>query len=58
MSTESLLTTKQAAAYLNLSERTLEQWRWEGKGPAFEKVGRLVRYRLSAIEAWLVQQRT
>ena len=35
-----------------ISERTLEQWRWQGKGPRFLKVGSRVLYRLSDIEAF------
>lgn len=35
-----------------ISERTLEQWRWQGKGPRFLKVGARVIYRLADIEAY------
>lgn len=35
---------------------TLSRWRYAGKGPRFVKVGRLVRYKLSDVEAWLSQQ--
>lgn len=42
---EPLLTTAQAAAYLGLSPRTLEEWRLRGGGPVFRKLGRrTVRY--------------
>jgi hypothetical protein len=40
------LTTAQAAAYLGISPRTLEDWRLTGFGPAFIKMGRRVLYRL------------
>ena len=33
--------------------RTLEGWRYRGGGPAFVKVGRLVKYRESDLQAWL-----
>lgn len=36
----------------NLSPRTLERWRWLGKGPRFLKVGGRVVYRLQDIEAF------
>ncbi len=35
-----------------LSPRTLEQWRWQGKGPRYLKIGGRVVYRLSDIEAF------
>ena len=36
----------------NLSHRTLERWRWQGKGPAYLKLGRRVAYEIPAIEAF------
>jgi excisionase family DNA binding protein len=48
-----LLRTAEAAAYLNLRPSTLEQWRWNGKGPLFVKMGRAVRYRQSDLDAFL-----
>ncbi len=38
------LTTAQAAQFLSVSPRTLEDWRLRGGGPPFRKYGRLVRY--------------
>ena len=35
-----------------ISARTLEQWRWQGKGPRYLKIGGRVVYRLSDIEAF------
>lgn len=35
-----------------ISPRTLEQWRWQGRGPHFLKIGGRVIYRLSDIEAF------
>ncbi len=34
------------------SPRTLEQWRWQGRGPRYLKIGGSVVYRLSDIEAF------
>ncbi len=48
-----LLTTAQAAKYLALGQRTLENWRCRGVGPAFVRLGRVVRYRVSDLNAWL-----
>ena len=35
-----------------ISPRTLEQWRWQGRGPLYLKIGGRVVYRLSDIEAF------
>jgi len=48
-----LLTQREAASALRLSERTLERLRLQGNGPMFVKAGRAVRYRESDIEAWI-----
>ena len=59
MDNEQLLTTEQAARYLNLKPTTLEQWRWErgDDGPPFLRLSRrAVRYRKSDLEAWAARQ--
>ena len=38
-----------------ISPRTLERWRWLGKGPRYLKIGRVV-YRLDDVEAFEAQQ--
>jgi hypothetical protein len=43
---------KRLAQRWRVSERTLEQWRWQGRGPRFLKIGGRVVYRLSDIEAF------
>jgi excisionase family DNA binding protein len=48
-----LLTQRQAAAVLCLSERTLERLRVSGTGPRFVRAGRSVRYREADLEAWI-----
>jgi len=50
------LTTPQTANYLGLKAGTLEVWRVQGKGPAFVKFGRAVRYRKADLERWIEQQ--
>ena len=48
------LSTPQAADYLGISPRTLEDWRFRGGGPVFRKIGkRLVRYRVDDLDAFL-----
>ena len=41
------------AQMLEVEIKTLESWRVKGFGPKYMKVGRLVRYRLSDVRAWL-----
>ena len=50
-----LLTTREAASYLRLAITTLEHWRLEGRGPAFCKIGRQVRYRRADVDQWLTE---
>lgn len=51
-----LLTQQQAADVLGVKPSTLERWRFVGHPLSFVKVGRLVRYRRSAIEEYLTQR--
>lgn len=51
--TASLLTTEQAANYLGLTRRALEAMRWRKIGPAFVKLGRLVRYRIADLDNYI-----
>lgn len=52
-----LLTTPQAAEYLGgLKINTLEIWRGQGRGIPYIKIGRLVRYRLEDLDAYLTKQ--
>jgi predicted DNA-binding transcriptional regulator AlpA len=48
-----LLTQRETATLLRLSERTLERLRLRGTGPLFVKAGRAVRYRECDVEAWV-----
>lgn len=48
-----LLTPAEVATYLQVSEKTLANWRYLGRGPRFVKVGRDIRYRESDLEHWL-----
>lgn len=53
---QDLLTTKEAAAHVGLSESTLNHYRITGKGPSFIRLGgsRLVRYHRELLEQWAI----
>ncbi len=45
---------EQAATLLGLSHRTLEGYRvHDGDGPPFTRLGRLVRYKVADLHAWM-----
>ncbi|HJP70023.1 MAG TPA: helix-turn-helix domain-containing protein [Sphingomicrobium sp.] len=46
------LSTEQAAFFLGLSARKLQQMRRLGTGPIVRRHGRLVRYHIDDLEAW------
>lgn len=49
-----LVNETEAAAILCAQVQTLRNWRWNGKGPRYCKVGeRLIRYRRSDLDAFL-----
>ena len=53
MNSPALLTPKDAAAFLQLSEKTLEKWRSKGTGPKFRRMGhRTVRYSQDDLLNW------
>lgn len=51
-----LLDERAAAARLNCKPVTLRRWRRVGEGPAFIKVGTLVRYSAAELERWIAAQ--
>ncbi len=51
-----ILTIKEVAEYLKVTERTLYRLAQEGKVPAF-KVGGSWRFQLADIEAWIAEQK-
>lgn len=51
------MTTREAAEYLRLATTTLEHWRLSGKGPAFVRWGRTIRYKREEIDSWLNSQK-
>jgi hypothetical protein len=47
------LDTEGAAEYTGFAVSTLEKYRTYGGGPEFAKVNRSIRYRISALDAWM-----
>ena len=50
------LTTKEVAAIVKLSPRTLDRYRVYGKGPPFYKFGNRVRYKVVDVESWAAKR--
>ena len=50
------MSTREAAAFLGLSHRTLERYRCDGKGPPFHRFGTAVRYRRARVAAWAAER--
>lgn len=48
-----LLWPEQVAELLGVPIGTLANWRYQGRGPAFVKVGRHVRYRRNDVARWI-----
>lgn len=53
---DDLITADELSDRLGVKRRTVDEWRITGKGPAFIRVGRSVRYRPDAVDAWLLSQ--
>jgi predicted DNA-binding transcriptional regulator AlpA len=56
--TSPLLTSKEVAAWIRLSDRTLQQLRVNRRGPKYTKAGTRVLYRASDVAAWLQERGT
>ena len=52
-----LMTTIEASEYLQLPEAQMRQWRHLGRGPAFSRIGRAVRYRRSDLDSFVAAGR-
>ena len=48
-----LLTEGEAARFLSMSEKWLQNQRWMGLEPSYVKIGRSIRYRVSELESFL-----
>jgi excisionase family DNA binding protein len=51
-----LLTQREAANVLRLSERTIERMRGSGKGPKFVRINHSVRYRQQDLDAYIASR--
>ena len=51
------MSTREAAALLGLSPRTLDRYRVNGEGPPFHRFGNRVRYLRTDVEAWAAERR-
>jgi predicted DNA-binding transcriptional regulator AlpA len=52
-----LLTQVEVAERLRVAPRTLEHWRYEGRGPSFVRISpKIVRYRESVIEQYIAER--
>jgi predicted site-specific integrase-resolvase len=51
------LTEREAAARLGLKIATLRAWRHQGKGPAFLRLGRAIRYLSNDLDAFVQTNR-
>jgi excisionase family DNA binding protein len=52
---DKMLTRKEAARLLGCSESALRRWAGLGCGPMLVRLGRLVRYRRSALEEFIAE---
>jgi len=48
-----LITETDLAKRLQVSKKLLQKMRYEGNGPRYVKIGRLVRYQIKDVEAYL-----
>lgn len=55
-SQEGLVDERAAAEYLGVALRTVQWWRVVGRGPRFVKLGRLVRYRIGDLVAFVEER--
>jgi len=53
MTDEHLLTPREVSEYLNVRVATLAAWRYTGDGPAYVRLGRMIRYQRSDIEDYV-----
>ncbi|MCY4395697.1 MAG: helix-turn-helix domain-containing protein [Rhodospirillaceae bacterium] len=51
------LNTREAAAHLGLSARTLDRYRVSGEGPVFLRFGGRIRYLREDLDAWARSRR-
>lgn len=52
-----LLDTVKAAVYLGMEPGTLENWRYQQKGPRWVNLGKSVRYDLRDLDLWIDEKK-
>jgi excisionase family DNA binding protein len=50
------LSLRQASEYIGISQAALRTWKRNGKGPAFFRAGKLLRFRKCDLDAWIEEQ--
>jgi hypothetical protein len=53
---EELLGEDQAAKALHVQKQTMSAWRQRGQGPAFVRIGKLIKYRPSDLRAYVASR--
>jgi predicted site-specific integrase-resolvase len=51
------LSAKEVRQAYGIAEKTLANWRSQGRGPAYHKLGGKVRYKVEDLEAWARKSR-
>lgn len=51
-----LMNEKAAAEFLGVTVKCLQNWRWRNVGPRWIKLGRLIRYDVEEVKAYLAKQ--
>jgi len=52
----SVLSLEQTSQYLGVSQAALRSWKRQGKGPAFFRAGKLLKFRRRDLDAWMEAQ--
>lgn len=53
---KNLISARMLSERWSLPTTTLNQWRWNGRGPRYVKLGRRVMYRIQDVEAFEAQR--
>ena len=53
---QNALSLQQASQYLGVSQAALRAWKRDGRGPAFFRAGKLLRFRKSDLDLWIQQR--
>jgi len=54
--TDEFLTESMLADLLGIANITIRKWRAKSTGPAYIKVGKLIRYRRADVDEWIASQ--